>query len=56
MPVIGLNEVMVFRLQPELSAEIDQIVVAKMGRYHNRSHFIRCAVQKLLREERGQKS
>jgi len=46
-----LNSRLTVRLNAETSAKVYEVVATKQMKYFSVSHFIRCAVIKLLREE-----
>ena len=51
MSWINFEEVNSIRLKSEVSESINKIIRAYKGKYDNKSHFIRCAINKLIREE-----
>ena len=51
MPVIGFGKFVGFRAREEELEDIKFVVKKKREKYFNQSHFVRCAVSKLLREE-----
>ena len=46
-----MNDTNNFRLRKREKREIDRVVYLNKQKYDNRSHFVRCAIIKLLREE-----
>ena len=51
MGVIGFRKLIGFRARQEEVKDIDYIVSKNREKYSNRSHFVRCAVNRLVREE-----
>ena len=50
MPVIGLKETTKLRITPEVLEDIDRVVKKNADLFFSRSHFIRCACARLIRE------
>ena len=51
MPFVGFRKKTNIRVQERQIADIDRVVVLNPEKYFSRSHFVRCAIAKLLRSE-----
>ena len=52
MPIIGFARFVGFRAREQEIAEIDALVKKHRNLYNNRSHFVRAAVVRALREKK----
>lgn len=52
MPVIGFEEMIYARIKSDDRDNMNIIIANNQDKYFNESHFIRCAILKLIREEK----